>query len=276
MPIRKLWRSRSGNFSLMFALTLPVMLGAAGLAVDYATLNRAHQHLQSSLDAALLAASHIDDVGNSREDMFHDFLNANLANEEAFANIVADIEIDEGANFIATNGTVAADVRLNFGFLFGPSRRISAAASAYEATDKLEVVMALDNTGSMGVARMQSLRSAAAALVDILETASSETREVRAALVPFVTAVNVKGTGYKEAWIDKDAKAAYHGDNFTLKADGTPVKHLSLFNKLGVSWKGCVEARPTPYNISDDAPDADTPDTLFVPYFAPDEPGVAR
>jgi hypothetical protein len=48
------------------------------------------------------------------------------------------------------------------------------------------------------------------------------------------------------------------------------------------SWQGCVEARPYPYNISD-APAAGGPNntgigfgdpaTMFVPMFAPDEPG---
>ena len=36
-------------------------------------------------------------------------------------------------------------------------------------------------------------------------------------------------------------------------------------------WKGCVEARPAPYDITDDPPSAAIPDTLYVPYFAPDD-----
>ncbi|QDY99449.1 hypothetical protein FQ775_03140 [Nitratireductor mangrovi] len=48
------------------------------------------------------------------------------------------------------------------------------------------------------------------------------------------------------------------------------------------SWQGCVEARPHPYNVTDAAPAVPTgvagvytgdPATLFVPMFAPDEPG---
>lgn len=37
------------------------------------------------------------------------------------------------------------------------------------------------------------------------------------------------------------------------------------------SWAGCVEARPAPYNLNDTAPTTGTPETLFVPMFAPDE-----
>ncbi|MGN6465800.1 MAG: pilus assembly protein TadG-related protein [Rhizobiaceae bacterium] len=37
------------------------------------------------------------------------------------------------------------------------------------------------------------------------------------------------------------------------------------------SWAGCVEQRPSPYDVNDAAPDRSTPATLFVPMFAPDE-----
>lgn len=39
------------------------------------------------------------------------------------------------------------------------------------------------------------------------------------------------------------------------------------------SWAGCVEARPSPYNVNDDPADPSKPETMFVPMFAPDEAG---
>ncbi len=54
----------------------------------------------------------------------------------------------------------------------------------------------------------------------------------------------------------------------------TPAKvnHFDLFDKIKkTDWKGCVEARPEPYDVSDVAPDRNNPDTLFVPFFWPDE-----
>jgi hypothetical protein len=53
----------------------------------------------------------------------------------------------------------------------------------------------------------------------------------------------------------------------------TPIKvnHFDLFDALDVPWKGCVEARPYPYDVSDEAPAQDKADTLLVPYFWPDE-----
>lgn len=54
-----------------------------------------------------------------------------------------------------------------------------------------------------------------------------------------------------------------------------PVNIFDLYDDINnVSWAGCVESRPEPYDTTDDAPSTGTPDTLFVPYFAPDEPDI--
>ncbi len=51
------------------------------------------------------------------------------------------------------------------------------------------------------------------------------------------------------------------------------INNLDLFDRIpGAQWKGCVEARPEPYDVTDDAPNGD-PRTKFVPYFWPDEEG---
>ncbi|MEQ1953297.1 TadE/TadG family type IV pilus assembly protein [Mesorhizobium yinganensis] len=42
------------------------------------------------------------------------------------------------------------------------------------------------------------------------------------------------------------------------------------------AWKGCVEARPSPYDVDDTVPSTGTPATLFVPMFAPDESDPIR
>ncbi|HRP11004.1 MAG TPA: pilus assembly protein TadG-related protein [Terricaulis sp.] len=46
------------------------------------------------------------------------------------------------------------------------------------------------------------------------------------------------------------------------------VNYVELHDLISnSSWKGCVEARPEPFDISDNAPDVGDPDTMFVPYF---------
>src|SRR5690606_21362617 len=51
-----------------------------------------------------------------------------------------------------------------------------------------------------------------------------------------------------------------------------PVNRFNLYNQMGVTWKGCVEARLPPYDTDDTVPDVMVPDTLFAPALAPSEP----
>jgi hypothetical protein len=148
---------------------------------------------------------------------------------------------------------------------------------------------------------MKALREAATDLITTLqeEKTKKPDRKISAALVPFVTAVNVNGVGFKPEWIDKrkdlvDTETSHNGRNFDLDSPGKRVGHWELYRrlkedaKIAVEWKGCVEARPAKYNadgspklgetlnLDDTPPDVLKPETLFVPYFAPDEPGVAQ
>ena len=52
----------------------------------------------------------------------------------------------------------------------------------------------------------------------------------------------------------------------------TPPKlnHFDLYSDMDVLWKGCVEARPAPFDVSND-PANGSADTKWVPYFWPDE-----
>ena len=288
--LARFWNSKSGNFAMMLGVSLPVILAGAGMAIDYATMSKAKAVIQSATDAAVLAASRINDDSVSRKAVFDDFLAANLLNEPTLANVVGTIEIEEGRTSIRSVGRVTADVKLHFPFIFGTGHKVSAEASAYESTANLEIALALDNTGSMGAYRMGELRKAATALLDILESVhkpnGSPKRVVKAALVPFVTAVNVKGTGFKRSWIDGIDAVDYetdtttlsplHGSDFDKRPDGRPYNHFALFKRLGIEWKGCVQARPGALALSDEPPSKARPETLFVPYFAPDEPGIAR
>jgi Flp pilus assembly protein TadG len=55
------------------------------------------------------------------------------------------------------------------------------------------------------------------------------------------------------------------------------INHFTLFDLIANdAWKGCVEARPDPYDITDAPPQIGTPATLFVPFFWLDTGGNAN
>ena len=70
--------------------------------------------------------------------------------------------------------------------------------------NKIEVVLALDNTGSMASnSKMEELKKAATDLVDKMEAASTEAGQIKIGIVPFATSVRVPTTeAYKTRRMD--------------------------------------------------------------------------
>ena len=61
-------------------------------------------------------------------------------------------------------------------------------------------------------------------------------------------------------------------ENHTCKRNHKEYDYVDTYGPFA-SWQGCVEARPAPYNTTDAPASSSDPVTLFVPMFAPDEPG---
>ena len=96
------------------------------------------------------------------------------------------------------------------------------------------------------------------------------------AVVPFSSSVNVGPSNQGASWLDMNGQSSIHWKSFsmpTTKVAGwsRPTSLFSVLSTIGVAWGGCVEERPAPYTTSDDAPSASLPDTLFAPFFSPDE-----
>ena len=70
--MRRFAAGRSGAIVLLFGLTLIVILGFTGAAVDYANAYRYRAKIQNALDSAALAAGREIDVGNHTRLVFHD------------------------------------------------------------------------------------------------------------------------------------------------------------------------------------------------------------
>jgi hypothetical protein len=90
---------------------------------------------------------------------------------------------------------------------------------------------------------------------------------VRIGVVPFAGSVNVGAQHRDSGWIDTEGLSPVHHENFA-----EPRSRLALFDQLGTPWRGCVEARPAPYDVTDAPGSSANPATLFVPMLAPDEP----
>lgn len=263
------WLSdRRGHAAMLFSLLLFPIAGLSGAAVDFHQAMSARSRLADALDAAALAVGaspYIDDP--SAEALAIDFLNANYPDHTIGQLGQISISLDHIADTVTVTGE--SHITTAFLGLIGiETLTVHWETEVARARQTLELAMVLDNTGSMSGSKISALRDAAALLTEILFDNADDPERLRIGLVPFSSTVNV-GTEYERAWwLDPDGVSPLHSSNFNPPANRWDVIDSMAYE----SWDGCVEARQIPYDIEDEEPDLVRPETLFVPYFAPDEP----
>lgn len=260
-------RDRRGNFALVTVLAAVPLLAAVGLAVDYSRVLAAKESLLDALDAGVLAVGSqtaVDDA--TAYNTVKTWLDVHMTNSQAASWSLQSVTQTADGKIAAT---ASATVDLEFAGILGMnSLPISASNEAQRTLGKIELAMVLDNTGSMKGTKLDNLKSAADALIDTLETSASNPMNVKMGLVPYTMTVNVGPQYQNQPWITGTLPAAYGADIFNTLG----IDRFKMFSQMGVSWAGCVEARPSPNDVTEAPPVATDYATLYVPYFAPDEP----
>ncbi len=258
---------KRGNIAMIFGLAVIPMVTAAGVGIDLSRAHMVKQRLGHALDAAALAVgTATGKTGDELDAMAQSYFDANYPAAELGVPGTLTLTVTDGVVSMSASAEVDTAMMSVAGY---DKLDVSANTEVTRKITGLEVVMVLDNTGSMGsYGKLSALKTAADDLVDILYGEETSSENLKIGLVPFAAAVNV-GTDYEDSgWIDTTGASSVNGLNFR---NGKHAMQIYGFvtNK---SWNGCVEARPTPYDIQDTAPDVAIGDTLWVPYFAPDEP----
>ncbi|MBI1237296.1 MAG: VWA domain-containing protein [Alphaproteobacteria bacterium] len=293
-------RSSGGNVATVFAIALMPISVMGGGAVDFAQAMNARGRLAEALDAAALAVGSQPNLSRGQaEQMALDYIEANYPAREIGSVHSISVSIDDDNGIVQISGQSRVETTL-LGIMGMDYINVDWTSEVRRAQQNLELVMVLDNTGSMGGSKIRSLRDAAALLTDILFDGAQEPDDVRIGLVPFAATVNV-GTQFERAWwLDPDAESPLHaqwaggaqeietctesggrgrgrgrgrGGRQTCTTETVVPNAWEFFDQLrNTSWAGCVEARAVPLDIEDVPPSRANPETLFLPFFAPDEP----
>jgi Flp pilus assembly protein TadG len=242
---------RKGNVATTFAFALIPMVGATGAAIDYSRATQVRAGLQAATDmTALISAresrnASIDDIRARAKAQF----DANYKHEPGVH--VTSFTVARNGDELSVQATASVDMSITR-LLGVDSVTVGAESYAMRGSKKVEVVLALDNTGSMASSnKLVELKKAATSLINVLESSSTESSQVKVGIVPFATSVRVKASDYKNAnWIDFTS-----GDGSDTVCQGSGKRKTCTDNSANdiskSTWAGCIEDRASPYNTSD-------------------------
>ncbi len=245
-------RDERGSIIPLFAISSLAILGAVGLAVDYSRAASARTSMQGALDsAALMLAKEADNLSDAqlKEKAQQYFLASFKSPEAKNIIVVPKVTRDGGVNKVSVEGT--GSLNTSIFNLFGRSGiDIRANSEVSWGMRRLELALALDNTGSMlDSGKLDALKTATNSLLDTLEKASKKKDDVKVSIIPFTTFVNVDPKNKKAKWIDFGGwtEVASIGTEAGLSSDWVNPKS-------GKKWSGCVMDRNQPYDTQDTAP----------------------
>jgi Flp pilus assembly protein TadG len=220
------------------------MVGIAGASVDYTRANSVRTAMQAAVDATALSLAKDartltgEQLGQQATSIF---MTAFHRPEAKNVTVTPQFSSPQPGTFVlSVAATASIDTTLTQ--LLGQSQlNIAASGEVVWGFKKLELALVLDNTGSMAQSgKLAALKTAAHNLLDILQQATNNPGDIKVAIVPFDTTVNI-GTGYaNEPWIDYS------------------VKNIDPNH-----WHGCVIDRDQPNDTLDTTPTTTNYHTLY-------------
>ncbi len=213
--MRELRTANGANVAIIFALSVVPIVGLVGAAVDYSQANSIKTAMQAAANSTALMLA--KNIGSGK-------INSGAVNEQGNSYFVAMLNRPTAKNVSVTAAYTAQDgpqvtlaatasLKTNFVGLLGFSTMHIGVNSraAWGGGPKLQVALALDNTGSMAEwNKMGSLKSATHALLDQLKATASNPNDVIVAIIPFAKEVNV-GANSTASWLSWTAWDAANG-----------------------------------------------------------------
>ena len=239
-------KDASGNVGLMFGFIAVPMIGIAGVSVDYARASSARASLNAAVDsAALMVARDATKLTDSElKARAEALIRANLAGHSDAKFGTYTVAIDRTARTVNVTASSAVDTSLTKVIGFDTIPVSSTAQSAW-GTNKVELALVLDNTGSMASSsKMTELKKASLDLLKIMKDAAVEAGQIKVSVVPFATQVRLPTTYKDSPWLRYD-----------MKKSGVTITKTS--------WQGCISDRDKPNDVSDASAVAGVNATLY-------------
>lgn len=225
-------REKAGAIAIMFAIMAPVLFGVAGMSLDYAQAYLVRQRLAQALDAAALAAAAMSTDEAVITQKVMDFFNANYPEEKLGVTFTPSVQI------VGDEIIVSGQAYYNTMFLrvIGiDTIDVSAETTVLREVQGLEVVMVLDNTGSMAwYDNITALKTGTENFINILFDHTSDPDNIKIGMVPYSNSVRVGKYGLGQT-PDGDT----YGDGTAFVTLPAGVSYTNDHSS-STGWYGCV------------------------------------
>ncbi len=218
--VRTLRSHNEGNVLVIIAIAAMAVIGSVGVAVDIGRSQMVQAKLQNAVDAAGLAAGatlNTEDL----TDVATKYITLNFSSDNLGAtlkSVTSQLTADKKILTITATATLPTTITKIFG---NSLVTLDAATEVTRSNKGLELALVLDTTGSMAGSKLDSLKSAAHDLVDILFGSDATQENLWIGVVPFSQAVNIGPS--RTNWLN--------------------ASHYASLNWSPTSWAGCVDAR---------------------------------
>lgn len=264
--MRRFYSDQGGNVAILFALALIPVMGAMGAAVDYSQANSYRTSMQKALDATALALSRIMPANQQTLDTLgNQYFQANFGTAN-LSNLQLAIVPNTGTLQLTATGIYQPQLVNVLGVSSFP---ISAKADVKWSIGKVEIALALDNTGSMSSNnKLVELKKAAHNLLDVLQAAEKNPGDAKVLIVPFGVHVKVDSAAYMNSTLLRwdqnvgDCSRSQYLTKTSCQSNGGTWTYATTSN-----WTGCIADRDKDtnlnYDVLDTAPVATTDNTKF-------------
>jgi Flp pilus assembly protein TadG len=271
MLFDRILQDRKGGVAPLLALAIIPIVGAVGAAVDYSRANLVRTAMQNALDSsALMLSKDAQTLSSGQLDQkASSYFNAMFHRPEA-SNVQVTQQLStpvQGTFNLKITGT--ATVSTMFWRVLGQDQiNVTATGEVTWGIKKLNLALALDNTGSMSSAnKMTELKAAAHNLLTTLKKAEKEPGDIKVSIVPFAVDVNVGTANVNADWIDW---TDWEANNGTCSKSSYSSSQSNCTSHSGVwtpknhnQWNGCVMDRDQNNDVLNTATTSGSPATKY-------------
>jgi len=228
----KFIRDNRGVILTSFAVVLPLVMAATGMAVDLSRAYLVKKRLSQSVDAAALAVAGSSGTTAQLEDKMGAYVTRNF-DDSRFATL-------RRLDLVPSDKEIKIEAEARSDNYFMPLFGIDYIDIYVEATVRkelrgIETVLVMDNTGSMGANNnIDTLKTAAEDFVNIMFDRAPDPNVIKIGLVPYSTSVNVGRYG-----LGQNPNGSQYGDGTPFVDNPNNIGYTTSYNH-DTRWMGCV------------------------------------